>query len=179
MTAVTEQKAILLFKLKKEAREAITHRELKGNEKTSLFSVKIVLLVFLCTLRVPDALNRGEISRFGEDAVLAKPLQQRGVQPGLRFPFSAADVGRTTVLPPEVVGRAAARAAAAVPRFRRSAAGGHIFCRVQKDLEEEKIHIVTYFSNMTKNTHKIMLKIVLQISGTRARIKKYIIGLIV
>jgi hypothetical protein len=66
--------------------------------------------------------------------VLAKPLQQRGVQPGLRFPVAAADVGRT-VLPPEVVGRAA-RAAAAVPWLRRSAAGGHIFGRVQKDLEQ-------------------------------------------
>jgi hypothetical protein len=179
LTVVTEQRAIILFKLKKEAREAIIHRKLSGNEKKSLFQLKL-FFSYSCVLSgVPDALHRGEISRFGEDAVLAKPLQQRGVQPGLRFPFSAADVGRTTVLPPEVVGRAAARAAAAVPRFRRSAAGGHIFCRVQKDLEEEKIQIVTYFSNMTKNTHKIMLKIVLQISGTRARIKKYIIGLIV
>jgi hypothetical protein len=40
LTAVTEQNAILLFKLKKEAREAITHRELNLNEKTSLFSLK-------------------------------------------------------------------------------------------------------------------------------------------
>jgi hypothetical protein len=73
--------------------------------------------------------------------VLAKPLHQRGVQSGLRFPFSAADVGRT-VLPPEVMGRAAARAAAAVPRFSRSAAGGHsIFGRVQKDLEQENIQL--------------------------------------
>ncbi len=39
---VTEQRAraILLFKLKKEAREAIIHRELNGNEKTSLFLLK-------------------------------------------------------------------------------------------------------------------------------------------
>jgi hypothetical protein len=109
--------------------------------------------------------------------VLAKPLQQRGVQSGLRFPFATADLGRT-VLTPEVAGRAA-RAAAAVPWLRRSAAGGHIFGRVQKDLEQEKIQILTYFSNMIKNTHKIMLKIVLQISGTRARIKKCFIGLIV
>jgi hypothetical protein len=93
---------------------------------------------FSCVLSgVPDALHRGEIARFGEDAVLAKPLQQRGVQSGLHFPFSAADVGRT-VLPPEVAGRATARAAAAVPWLRRSAAGGHIFGRVQKDLEKKK-----------------------------------------
>ncbi len=93
---------------------------------------------YSCVLSgIPDALHRGEIPRFGEDAVLAKPLQQRGVQSGLLFPFSAADVGRT-VLPPEMVGRAPARAAAAVPWLRRSAAGGHIFGRVQKDLEKKK-----------------------------------------
>ncbi len=106
---------------------------------------------YSCVLSgVPYALHRGEIARFGEDTVLAKPLQQRGVQSGLRFPVAAADVGRA-VLPPEVMGRAAARAAAAVPRFGRSAAGGHsIFGRVQKDLEQEKNQL-WLFPDMNKN----------------------------
>jgi hypothetical protein len=139
------------FQIKKRSPRSHNPQRIKEKLKDVIFLLKLYFSYSCVLSGVPDALHRGEISRFGEDTVLAKPLQQRGVQSGLRFPVAAADAGRTVLLPPEVAGRAA-RAAAAVPWLRRSAAGGHIFARVQKDLEQEKNPVVTNFSDMTKIT---------------------------
>ena len=68
--------------------------------------------------------------------MLAKPLYQ-GVQAAVCSPLLAADVGRRAVSPTSRATASAPRTAA-VARLQRSAAGGHIFRRVQKDLKEEK-----------------------------------------